>query len=239
MTMPEGLLLADKPKGWTSHDVVAAVRSLLPRGTKVGHSGTLDPMATGLLVLLIGRATKKAAVYQGLPKTYSGRIRLGIETETGDLDGATTREAPVPETSQAELQALFDRYLGLVELPVPRFSAVKCKGRPLYSYARRGVEVPPMKRSSRVYSWDLLGWAPPEAAFRLSCSSGTYVRSLAVRVGEELGCGGTLSALRRDSVGSFDLSRALTIDRIRALAAEGIPALMRHAVEPLPQEARA
>ena len=116
---PEGLLLVDKPVGWTSHDVVAAVRGRLPRGVKVGHSGTLDPAATGLLVLLVGRATREAQRLQGLAKVYSGRILFGVTTDTADMEGRVLRNSPVPPVDAPALQALFDRHLGLLELPPP------------------------------------------------------------------------------------------------------------------------
>ena len=199
----EGVLLIDKPTGWTSHDVVAVVRRGLPKGTKVGHTGTLDPMATGLLVLLVGKATKRAAELQGLPKTYSGRIRLGLRTDTGDLDGKVLEETPVPELSEAALSALFARLTGARELPVPRYAAVKMGGTPLYKYARAGIAVPEVRRVMEVTSWELTGWSPPEAGFRLACASGTYVRALAELVGRELGCAATLAALRRETVGPW------------------------------------
>ncbi|HVE13583.1 MAG TPA: tRNA pseudouridine(55) synthase TruB [Elusimicrobiota bacterium] len=214
--MPEGLLLVDKPKGWTSHDVVAVLRKLTPKGTKVGHSGTLDPMATGLLVLLFVKATKSAATLQGLPKIYSGSIRLGVRTETADMDGKVTAEAPVPALSIDQLRALLDSLTGDLEMPVPRYSAVKHEGRPLYDYARKGIETPEKRRVSRVDSWELLSWESPELAFRVHCGSGTYVRSLAELVGEKLGCGAALSALRREAVGTYPLSDAAELAALRA-----------------------
>jgi len=213
--MDSGIILVDKPQGWTSHDVVAVVRRQLPRGTRVGHSGTLDPLASGLLVLLVGRATKSAAVFLGLPKAYSGKIRLGLVTDTGDLAGKVLRERPVPALTAAELQALFDRYHGEVEMPIPAYSAVKYKGKPLYAYARKGIEVPVKTRRSDIMEWTLTGWVPPDAGFMLRCSSGTYARALAMLAGEALGCGGTLSELRREAVGGYELSSALTLEEVR------------------------
>lgn len=202
----EGLLLVDKPPGWTSHDVVAAVRRRLPKGTKVGHTGTLDPMATGLLILLLGPATKRAQELQGLPKVYSGRIRLGVETDTGDATGKIIRtKTPPPALKEDELSALFSRLVGRRILPVPRYSAVKMAGRPLYSYARSGETIPEVKREMEVTSWVLTAWDPPEVGFRLACASGTYVRSLAELVGREIGCGATLSALRRESIAAWQV----------------------------------
>lgn len=231
-----GILLVDKPADWTSHDVVAKVRGLLGRKTKVGHSGTLDPMATGLLILLIGRATKLAARYQGLPKTYRGRIRLGVETDTGDITGRVAARREVPRLEAGRLQELFDRRLGEVEMPVPRFSAVKYRGKPRYSYARAGQEIPEKLRTSRVISWTLTDFKSPEAGFRLECSSGTYVRALASLVGRELGCGAALSALRRERIGSFDVKDALSMDAVKALGAEGPERLLQsvRAVEDSP-----
>ncbi|MEE8425118.1 MAG: tRNA pseudouridine(55) synthase TruB [Elusimicrobiota bacterium] len=227
MTPDAGILLVDKPPDWTSHDVVAKVRGLLGRKTKVGHSGTLDPMATGLLILLIGRATKLAAQYQGLPKTYRGRIRLGVETDTGDIEGKIEAQKKVPPLEAGRLKELFDRHHGDVEMAVPRFSAVKHKGKPLYAYAREGIEVPEKLRTSRVISWKLTDFKSPEAGFLLECSSGTYVRALASLVGRELGCGAALSALRRERIGSFDVKDALSMDSIKALGAESAERLFQ------------
>ncbi|MBI5243381.1 MAG: tRNA pseudouridine(55) synthase TruB [Elusimicrobia bacterium] len=231
----EGLLLADKPRGWTSHDVVAALRRRFPKGTKVGHCGTLDPMATGLLILLVGRATSRAQALMGLPKVYCGRFRLGIETETGDLDGRILREAPIPPSVCAlDLRQTFEKHLGEVELPIPKYSAVKFQGRPLYSYARRGVEVPERMRSSRIESFDLLSWAPPEASFRLRCSSGTYVRSIAASIGRHLGCGAALSALRREAAGPFRVERARSAEELARLDSSALEALLAPAEVPCP-----
>ena len=215
----------DKPQGWTSHDVVAAVRGLLPKKTRVGHTGTLDPMATGLLVLLVGRATKSAARHQGLDKVYEGSVRLGVETDTGDLDGKTVRNCAVPRLEASSLEAAMRRFTGSVTLPVPAYSAVKRDGRPLYEYARRGLEVPSVSRLSRISSWELRAWEPPEASFRLDCSSGTYARSLAVLLGRELGCGGSLSRLRRERVGPFRLQDAVTLEVLRR---DGVETHLRH-----------
>lgn len=216
----DGLLLIDKPQDWTSHDVVAAIRGRFKRGTKVGHTGTLDPMATGLLVLLVGRATKQARRFQGLSKVYYGRIRLGVETETADMRGRVTRERPVPEIAAERLQALFDEHQGELHLPPPIYSAVKVAGRPLYDYARRGLAVELKPRPQTVVSWKLLSWEPPEAEFRLECSGGTYVRSLAVSVGERLGCGGAVSELRRERVGDVSVAAALGAEEAKRLTGE-------------------
>ncbi len=213
-----GMLLVDKPKDWTSHDVVAVLRRLFPRATKVGHTGTLDPMATGLLVVLIGPCTRLQARLQGFDKTYSGDIRLGVRTDTGDVTGKIAAEKPVPALSLERLSAELSALVGTVETPAPAYSAVKHKGRALYHYARAGEEIPVKPRTAKIYSWSALAWNPPELAHRLSCSSGTYVRSLAELLGERLGCGATVSALRRESVGPFSLADALALDAARALS---------------------
>lgn len=222
-----GALLFDKPNGWTSHDVVDAVRRTLPKGTKVGHTGTLDPLATGLLVLLVGPATRKQAEYQGLDKVYTGRIRLGLKTDTGDVTGKTLETKDVPPLTLAQVQACFDGHKGVCEFPAPAYSAVKHKGKPLYKYARAGVEVPPKPRRCEVYDWKALAYADGSIEHRLHCSSGTYVRSLAESVGARLGTAGTMETLRRERIGSFDVKDALTLERFKALDAAGLAALIK------------
>jgi|SRR5579883_375819 len=219
-----GLLRFDKPQGWTSHDVVAVVRRALPKGARVGHTGTLDPLATGLLILLVGRCTRLQAELQGQDKVYSGRIRLGVKTQTGDITGKPLAEKPVPALTKDRLSSLMSSYIGTFESAAPAYSAVKHQGRPLYEYARKGLEVPVKPRRSTVLDWRALGYAEPELEHRLSCSSGTYVRSLAEDLGEKLGCGATVSALRRESIGACSLDGALTMDQFKALDAAGLRA---------------
>lgn len=231
-----GMLLIDKPAGWTSHDCVAVLRKLFPRNTKVGHTGTLDPLATGLLVALIGPCTKLQARLQGMDKVYTGTIRLGVKTDTGDITGKITEEKPVPALDLARLKAECAAFVGTVASSAPAYSAVKHEGRPLYEYARKGLEVPVKARSSVVHSWEAVGWAAPELTHRLHCASGTYVRTLAEMLGDKLGCGGTVSTLRRESVGPFLLADALTLDATRALAPD---ALAKRLLESLPALERA
>ncbi|MDP3542532.1 MAG: tRNA pseudouridine(55) synthase TruB [Elusimicrobiota bacterium] len=230
------MLLIDKPAAWTSHDCVAVLRKLFPRSTKVGHTGTLDPLATGLLVALIGPCTKLQARLQGMDKVYSGTIRLGVKTDTGDITGKTLEEKPVPALDLAALKTACASFVGTVESSAPAYSAVKHQGRPLYEYARKGLEIPVKARSSVVHSWDALSWDAPELTHRLHCASGTYVRTLAEVLGEKLGCGGTVSTLRRESVGPFLLGDALTLEATRALAPE---ALAQRLLESLPALERA
>lgn len=226
-----GLLLVDKPRDWTSHDVVAVLRRQFPRGTKVGHTGTLDPLATGLLAVLVGPCTRLQARLQGFDKVYSGTIRLGVKTDTGDVTGKITAQTPVPELTLDRLGRELAALVGTVDAPAPAYSAVKHKGKALYEYARAGLEVPVKPRTATVYSWTALAWDAPELTHRVSCASGTYVRSLAEVLGERLGCGGTVSSLRREKVGPFDVADALALDAARALA----PAdLARRLLESLP-----
>jgi tRNA pseudouridine55 synthase len=232
--LPAGALLVDKPQTWTSHDVVAVVRKLFPKGTKVGHTGTLDPLATGLLVLLVGPATRLQEKLQGCDKVYSGKIRLGVATDTGDVTGKTLEEKPVPSgLTLGDLQKRMDAKVGTVEMAAPAYSAVKHQGKPLYAYARKGVAVPEKIRTTTVHEWKALSFDGKELEHRLSCSSGTYVRSLAEVLGKELGCGAAVSTLRRESVGKFELADAVTLEVLRALPAAELAALLLSSIEKL------
>ncbi len=222
-----GMLLIDKPAGWSSHDCLVVLRKLLPRGVKVGHTGTLDPLATGLLVSLIGPCTKLQARLQGMDKVYSGTIRLGVKTDTGDITGKTLAERPIPALDLKHLHEELAAFVGVVKAPAPAYSAVKHQGRPLYDYARRGLEVPIKPRTATVYEWKALSWSAPELTHRLHCASGTYVRTLAEVIGDKIGCGGTVSALRRESVGPFQIADALPLDVIRALSHEELARRLR------------
>ena len=213
MSVVAGLLLVDKPAGWTSHDIVAVLRRRLPRGVKVGHSGTLDPLATGLLILLVGPYTRRQAEFMGLEKVYSGVIRLGLLTDTGDVTGKTVEIKPVPPLELSD----FNLPVGRIETPAPAYSAVKHQGKRLYEYARAGLAVPVKPRVCQVYEWAALGYEAPDLSFRLRCSSGTYVRSLAELVGRDIGCGATVAALRRDSVGRFSVEGALGGEALKTI----------------------
>jgi tRNA pseudouridine55 synthase len=224
---PEGLLLVDKPKDVTSHDVVDMVRRALGI-RKVGHAGTLDPIATGLLILGVGRATRLLRFLSDLPKTYRGRARLGVETTTLDADGDVTRESPV-RASEGAVREAMRALVGSSQQTPPAFSAVKVGGRKLYEAARRGETLQAAPRPIRVDRFDLLGFDGRVADFEVTCSSGTYVRVLAADVGERLGCGAHLTALRRTRVGPFDVADAVEPD------APGRPSPIERAVEHLPR----
>ena len=148
------MILVDKPRDWTSHDVVAVLRRQFPRGTKVGHTGTLDPLATGLLAVLVGACTRLQGRLQGFDKVYSGTIRLGVKTDTGDVTGKISAEKPVPPLTLERLGAELAALVGTIDTPAPAYSAVKHKGKALYEYARAGLEVPVKPRSAKVYSVD-------------------------------------------------------------------------------------
>jgi len=206
VTRPDGLLLVDKPPGITSHDAVAIVRRA--QGTKkVGHAGTLDPMATGLLVMGIGRATRLLRFLGDLPKVYEGTMRLGIETTTLDADGEATRETDV-EVTEEEIRAAMAALVGNLMQTPPAYSAVKVGGTKLYDAARKGERLEAAPRPIHVAAFDLLGFDGRDAGFRVVCGSGTYVRVLAADVGAALGCGAHLTALRRTAIGPFDVTEA-------------------------------
>ncbi|MBI4678290.1 MAG: tRNA pseudouridine(55) synthase TruB [Elusimicrobia bacterium] len=234
---PGGMILFDKPQGWTSHDAAEAFRRMLPPGTKVGHCGALDPVATGLLVLLVGPCTRLQAMMQGLDKTYSGVIRLGVETDTGDVTGKVLREGRVPPLGLKVLQSSMDAFLGKVDVPVPAYSAVKHKGRALYEYARKGQPVPAKRRVSRIDEWRALSYKEPDLEHAIRCSSGTYIRALAGELGARLGCGAVMLTLRRDSVASLRLSDALTLEDAKKLTLNGLNALLERSLKALQEVA--
>lgn len=199
----------------TSHDVVARVRRVF-RLRKVGHGGTLDPMATGLLVLLIGRGTKLSDRFMGSDKEYEGVMRLGISTDSQDADGKILQERDFAHVTREDLEAqLAQRRGDQMQMP-PMVSAIKKDGVPLYKLARKGQDVERAARLIHVYRFDLLSFEPPHASFRLACTKGTYVRTLCDDIGEALGCGAHLSALRRTSSGELRIDHAHTLDAVLA-----------------------
>ena len=228
--VPSGMVLFDKPQGWTSHDAVVALRRMLPQGVKVGHCGTLDPLATGLLILLVGPCTRLQARMQGLDKVYAGRIRLGLATDTGDVTGRVLATSPVPPLDLGRIQACLDSLTGVLEMPAPAYSAVKHKGRALYKYARAGLAVPVKPRKTTVFSWKALSLESPDFEHRLTCSSGTYVRSLAELVGRRLGCGAAVLTLRRERIAGFRIEDALTLEAARSLDRDSLRRLLASSV---------
>lgn len=215
-TDPSGLLLVDKPAGLTSHDVVDEGRRLL--GTRrIGHTGTLDPAATGLLVLCVGRAVRLQSFLTSADKSYEGTLLFGIETDTYDLDGVPVGE-PHPDSrpSRAGVEEAFSRFVGEFSQSPPPFSAKKFAGRKFYEMARRGEPVPDLPKQVRVSRFDLSSLDGDAASFSVSCSSGTYVRSLVYEIGRALGAGAHVTSLRRTSVGLFQLTSAATLSELEA-----------------------
>ncbi|MGF1531273.1 MAG: tRNA pseudouridine(55) synthase TruB [Puniceicoccaceae bacterium] len=213
----EGVLLVDKPPEWTSHDVVAKCRRIFGI-RKIGHAGTLDPMATGLLVVLIGKGATKASQFLiSLDKAYEGTIYLGRVTDSQDADGEILEEREVAPFPLTEIENTFEKFIGDQYQIPPMFSAKKVQGVPLYKMARKGQEIEREPRFIRVESLDLLSYQHPEITFSCAVSKGTYVRTLAHDIGQILGSGATLTSLRRTRIDSLEVSRAYTIDALTAL----------------------
>ena len=203
----EGVLLVDKPTGFTSHDVVARLRRKLAM-KRIGHAGTLDPMATGLLIMLVGKATRISQYLTNLDKEYAGTIELGKITNSQDADG---------EVMEEQVRAAMQTFLGDQYQTPPMFSAIKVDGVPLYKMARKGEEVEREPRFIRVSSYELTRFAPPQLDFRMRCSKGTYVRTLAHDLGQKLGCGAHLCALRRTATDKFRIEAALPLEELEKL----------------------
>jgi tRNA pseudouridine55 synthase len=209
----DGVLLVDKPTGLTSHDVVDAVRRKF-RFKKTGHCGTLDPLATGLLILVLGRATKLSESLMNDDKTYEGAMTLGVRTDSHDAEGEIVETKPVPPLTEANIDAAFAKFRGDIYQTPPMVSAVKHQGRPLYKLARKGQTVEREPRLIHIYELSLLKFAPPRVEFRCACTKGTYVRTLASDIGDALGCGAHLADLRRTKSGKFDINDAHRLDDI-------------------------
>ena len=210
----DGVLLVDKGQDMTSHDVVAVARRSLGI-KKIGHCGTLDPMATGLLILVIGRGTKIQDLLMAEDKEYVGSLTLGQVTNTQDADGEVTEEKEVPELDEATIQAAFQEFTGDFYQTPPMVSAIKKDGVPLYKLARKGKEVKRDPRLVHVYSHRIDQIALPQVDFTVVCSKGFYVRTYAHDIGQKLGCGAHLKALRRTKSGKFDLERSVTFEELK------------------------
>jgi len=204
----DGVLVVDKEEGETSFSVVRKVKKLLEIG-KVGHAGTLDPFATGLLLVLVGQGTKLSRYLMAGDKTYLGTLTLGVETDTLDRTGRVTAVKPVPELDPELVRERAKAFVGETEQTPPAFSALKVQGKRAYSLARKGLPVRLEKRRVRIKEWSLLSLDLPDVTFRVVCSSGTYVRVLAADLGKELGVGAHLKALRRTAIGPYGVEDAL------------------------------
>ena len=210
-----GALVVDKPTGMTSHDVVQAVRN----GTgirRAGHTGTLDPRASGVLVVLLGPAVRLSEFISASDKRYQAIVRLGASTDTFDADGKFTRKSEAPvDVTESQFEEALKKFVGHIEQTPPPYSAVKVQGRKAYEMAREGEEVDLAPRTIDVYHLEVLEWAPPEVVIDVHCSSGTYVRSLANDLGNMLGCGGYLVGLRRTKSGRFSLRDATPLRKLQ------------------------
>lgn len=219
--LPSGVLLIDKAPGMTSHDVVAIARRQLNM-KKIGHCGTLDPMATGLLMLVINRATKIQDLLMSEDKTYAGTLTLGATTSTQDKEGEIEEEKEVPDFTKEQIVAAFDKYTGDFEQIPPMVSAIKKDGVPLYKLARKGKVVERKPRAVYVKDYQITKVDLPEVDFVVDCSKGFYVRTYAHDIGQDLGCGSHLSALRRTRSGKFTLERAVPVAVLKEASREDL-----------------
>src|SRR4051794_19319431 len=216
MNEVNGVIILDKPAGITSAAAVNRVKRLLPRGTKIGHAGTLDPFATGVLLLLVGRATKRCESLMGQPKRYDATVKLGATTETDDPESP---ERPTPGTltiDRAAIDALLPRFIGAIQQRPPAYSALKINGRRACDRVRDGETIVPEPRTVNVYGIEVLSYEWPSLQLRIDCGRGTYVRAIARDVGEALGVGGYLTQLRRTRIGDYDIADAVTLDALTA-----------------------
>lgn len=226
----DGVLLVDKPAGFTSHDVVAKIRAFF-RIKKVGHGGTLDPMATGLLVILLGRGTRLSDRIMGADKIYEGIMKLGVTTNSQDADGDVLETKPAGHITDEQILAEMKKRVGDQMQTPPMVSAIKKNGVPLYKLARKGEVVEREARLIHVYNFSMLSRQGDDVGFNLKCTKGTYVRTLCADIGDALGCGAHLASLRRTASGKLNLADALTMEQILAL---DLPGLCRHII-PLPR----
>lgn len=219
--MANGILIVDKPDGWTSQDVAAKLRGVFHE-RRIGHGGTLDPMATGVLPIFVGRATRAAEFMESAEKEYIAGLRLGLVTNTQDTSGEALESRPVDVTRE-QLEAVLKQFTGRIQQIPPMYSAVKIGGKKLYELARKGQEIERKPREITIHALELLDGAGSNWTLRVHCSKGTYVRTLCHDIGAALGCGGCMSSLRRTMAGRFTLDGALTMQQILDFAAQGAP----------------
>jgi len=210
------VMLVDKPLGWTSFDVIRKLRPLIGI-RKVGHAGTLDPLATGLLIVCTGKFTKRINQYMAQQKEYTGTITLGATTPTYDLESEPANFKDTNLITLEKVQSILPQFTGLIEQIPPAHSAIKIDGKRVYELARKGKEVKLEPRTVQIYSFEILAFRDAQLQFRVVCSTGTYIRSLANDLGQALGCGGYLSALRRTRIGEFEVTAAQTMESLVAL----------------------
>ena len=219
-----GIVLLDKPVGMTSNAALQQVKRLF-NANKAGHTGSLDPMASGLLPICLGEATKISGFLLNADKAYLGTCKLGVRTTTADAEGEVIEQRPVGELSIEQVEGVLEQFRGPIEQIPPMYSAIKQKGQPLYKLARQGKTVEREPRKVEIYALDVLSLAGDELRLSMRCSKGTYVRTLAEDVGQALDCGAHLSALRRTLVGPFDIEQAVTLEELQERATGGLEAL--------------
>ncbi|MBX7151349.1 tRNA pseudouridine(55) synthase TruB [bacterium] len=207
-------ILIDKPATWTSFDVVNKIRNI-SKAKKVGHCGTLDPFATGLLIICTGKATKFVETFLGLSKEYIAEFEFGKTTDTLDVDGKVIEEKPVDDLGTDQLQSVLDNFIGEIEQIPPQYSAIKVGGVPLYKKARRGESVEIQARSVRIDAFKILQIEKKIVTVCIKCSKGTYIRALARDVGQQIGCGAYVKNLRRTMIGNYQITDALTLDELK------------------------
>lgn len=210
----EEFLLINKPIGWTSHDVVGYLRKQFPRGTKVGHSGTLDPFASGLLIVGVGRAaTKRLDEFKNLPKTYETVLFLGATSNTQDKDGVITPTNIEKKYTREEIEKVLQKFIGPQLQTPPMYSAKKINGKKLYELAREGIEVERKPNQIEIYNIELLNYDYPRLKIRVDCSTGTYIRTLVHDIGQRLGCGAYCEELTRTRIGEYTIDNAQKINK--------------------------
>ena len=213
----DGIVIVDKPEGWTSQDVTAKLRGIF-HTKRIGHGGTLDPMATGVLPVFVGRATRGVEFFEHAEKTYEAILRLGITTDTEDITGTVLETKPVHVTRE-QLETVLEQFRGDIQQIPPMYSAIKINGQKLCDLARKGREVERPSRTVTIYELTLLGIDAENIRLRVHCSKGTYIRTLCKDIGEALGCGGCMAALRRTAAGSYTEDEALPLDKLIGSAA--------------------
>ena len=229
--MANGIIIVDKPAGWTSQDVAAKLRGVFHE-RRIGHGGTLDPMATGVLPVFVGRATRAAEFMESAEKEYIAGLRLGVTTNTQDTSGETLQTAPVSVTRQ-QLEAALKQFTGPIEQIPPMYSAIKIGGKKLYELARKGQEIERKPRPVTIYELELLDGDGADWTIRVRCSKGTYVRTLCHDIGAALDCGGCMSSLRRTMAGGFTLRQAVTMPELLKFAEENDPQALLMPVDAL------
>lgn len=230
--MASGILIVDKPEDWTSQDVVAKLRGALHE-RRAGHGGTLDPMATGVLPVFFGRATRAVEFFEHAEKTYETVLRLGLVTDTQDITGRVLEQRDAASVTEADVRAVLPRFLGPQKQVPPMYSAIKIGGKKLYELARKGQEVERKPRNITIFELAVEDGSGSDWDLRVHCSKGTYVRTLCHDIGQSLGCGGCMSSLRRTRAGRFTLEQAVTMEQILAFAQEHDPAELLMPVDAL------